>query len=73
MMAEIFNNLDRQAEARFISSLEDRNRESAEKRTASSTQPAVTTFSSSAGESRKRNELPLILSFIYELPSSKTP
>jgi flagellar motor switch protein FliG len=31
MMAEIFNNLDRQAEARFISSLEDRNRESAEK------------------------------------------
>ncbi|NKB48428.1 MAG: flagellar motor switch protein FliG [Alphaproteobacteria bacterium] len=31
MMAEIFNNLDRQAEGRFISSLEDRNRESAEK------------------------------------------
>jgi len=31
MMAEIFNNLDRQSEARFISSLEDRNRESAEK------------------------------------------
>lgn len=31
MMAEIFNNLDRQAENRFISSLEDRNRESAEK------------------------------------------
>jgi len=31
LMAEIFNNLDRQAESRFISSLEDRNRESAEK------------------------------------------
>jgi flagellar motor switch protein FliG len=31
MMAEIFNNLDRQAEARFVSALEDRNRESAEK------------------------------------------
>ncbi len=31
MMAEIFNNLDRQSENRFISSLEDRNRESAEK------------------------------------------
>ncbi len=31
MMAEIFNNLDRQAENRFISALEDRNRESAEK------------------------------------------
>ncbi|NNE84483.1 MAG: flagellar motor switch protein FliG [Alphaproteobacteria bacterium] len=31
MMAEIFNNLDRQSESRFISSLEDRNRESAEK------------------------------------------
>ena len=31
LMAEIFNNLDRQAENRFISALEDRNRESAEK------------------------------------------
>jgi flagellar motor switch protein FliG len=31
MMAEIFNNLDRKSESRFISSLEDRNRESAEK------------------------------------------
>ena len=31
MMAEIFNNLDRQAEGRIISALEDRNRESAEK------------------------------------------
>lgn len=31
MMAEIFNNLDRQSESRFISALEDRNRESAEK------------------------------------------
>jgi flagellar motor switch protein FliG len=31
MMADIFNNLDRQAEGRFISALEDRNRESAEK------------------------------------------
>ena len=31
MMAEIFNNLDRQAENRFVSALEDRNRESAEK------------------------------------------
>ncbi|SDG68415.1 flagellar motor switch protein FliG [Roseospirillum parvum] len=31
MMAEIFNNLDRNTEARFISALEERNRESAEK------------------------------------------
>jgi flagellar motor switch protein FliG len=31
LMADIFNNLDRQAENRFISALEDRNRESAEK------------------------------------------
>ena len=31
MIAEIFNNLDRQAEGRFISALEERNRESAEK------------------------------------------
>jgi flagellar motor switch protein FliG len=31
MMAEIFNNLDRQAESRFIAALEERNRESAEK------------------------------------------
>jgi len=31
MMAEIFNNLDRQAEGRFISSLEERNREAAER------------------------------------------
>ena len=31
LMAEIFNNLDRKSESRFISSLEDRNRESAEK------------------------------------------
>ena len=31
MMAEIFNNLDRPAEARFISALEERNRESAER------------------------------------------
>jgi flagellar motor switch protein FliG len=31
MMADIFNNLDRQAEARFISALEERNREAAER------------------------------------------
>jgi flagellar motor switch protein FliG len=31
MMAEIFNNLDRSAEARFIAALEERNREAAEK------------------------------------------
>ena len=31
MMAEIFNNFDRQTEARFFTSLEERNRESAEK------------------------------------------
>src|ERR1700688_2882712 len=31
MMAEIFNNLDRQAETRFLSALEERNRESAER------------------------------------------
>jgi flagellar motor switch protein FliG len=31
MMAEIFNNLDRAAEARFIAALEERNREAAEK------------------------------------------
>ena len=31
LMAEIFNNLDRAAEARFMSSLEDRNREAAER------------------------------------------
>lgn len=31
MMAEIFNNFDRQTEARFLSSLEERNRESAER------------------------------------------
>jgi len=31
MIAEIFNNLDRQAESRFIAALEERNRESAEK------------------------------------------
>ena len=31
MMAEIFNNLDRQVEGRFISALEERNRDSAEK------------------------------------------
>jgi len=31
MMAEIFNNFDRQTEGRFMSSLEERNRESAEK------------------------------------------
>jgi len=31
MMAEIFNNLDRQAEGRFIGSLEERNREAAER------------------------------------------
>ena len=31
MMADIFNNLDRQAEARFITALEERNRESAER------------------------------------------
>ncbi|WP_439815537.1 flagellar motor switch protein FliG [Zavarzinia sp. CC-PAN008] len=31
MIAEIFNNLDRQTESRFITSLEERNRESAEK------------------------------------------
>lgn len=30
-MAEIFNNLDRQSESRFIAALEDRNRDSAEK------------------------------------------
>lgn len=31
MMAEIFNNLDRQSEARFLTALEERNREAAEK------------------------------------------
>jgi len=31
MMAEIFNNLDRQSEQRFISALEERNREAAER------------------------------------------
>jgi flagellar motor switch protein FliG len=31
LMAEIFNNLDRQTEARFIAALEDRNREAAER------------------------------------------
>jgi flagellar motor switch protein FliG len=31
MMAEIFNNLDRQAEARFVAALEERNREAAER------------------------------------------
>jgi flagellar motor switch protein FliG len=31
MMAEIFNNLDRQSEARFVSALEERNREAAER------------------------------------------
>jgi len=31
MMADIFNNLDRQAEARFIAALEERNREAAER------------------------------------------
>jgi flagellar motor switch protein FliG len=31
MMAEIFNNLDRQTETRFITALEDRNREAAER------------------------------------------
>jgi flagellar motor switch protein FliG len=31
MMAEIFNNLDRQSETRFIAALEERNRESAER------------------------------------------
>jgi len=31
MMAEIFNNLDRQAEGRFVSALEERNREAAER------------------------------------------
>jgi flagellar motor switch protein FliG len=31
IMAEIFNNLDRQSEARFITALEERNRESAER------------------------------------------
>jgi flagellar motor switch protein FliG len=31
MMAEIFNNLDRQAETRFLTALEERNREAAEK------------------------------------------
>jgi flagellar motor switch protein FliG len=31
MMAEIFNNLDRQAETRFVAALEERNRESAER------------------------------------------
>jgi flagellar motor switch protein FliG len=31
MMADIFNNLDRQAEARFITALEERNREAAER------------------------------------------
>jgi flagellar motor switch protein FliG len=31
MMAEIFNNLDRNTEARFMGALEERNRESAEK------------------------------------------
>lgn len=31
MMAEIFNNLDRQAESRFVAALEERNKESAER------------------------------------------
>ena len=31
MMADIFNNLDRQAEVRFLSALEERNREAAER------------------------------------------
>lgn len=31
LMADIFNNLDRQAEARFVSALEERNRESADR------------------------------------------
>jgi flagellar motor switch protein FliG len=31
MMAEIFNNLDRQSEARFVAALEERNREAAER------------------------------------------
>jgi flagellar motor switch protein FliG len=31
LMAEIFNNLDRQSETRFVSGLEERNRESAER------------------------------------------
>src|SRR5579872_4840236 len=31
MMADIFNNLDRQSETRFVSALEERNRESAER------------------------------------------
>jgi len=31
MMAEIFNNLDRQAESRFIAALEERNRDAAER------------------------------------------
>jgi flagellar motor switch protein FliG len=31
MMAEIFNNLDRQAETRFVTALEERNREAAER------------------------------------------
>jgi flagellar motor switch protein FliG len=31
MMAEIFNNLDRQAEARFVAALEERNREAADR------------------------------------------
>ena len=31
VMADIFNNLDRQAEARFVSALEERNRESADR------------------------------------------
>jgi flagellar motor switch protein FliG len=31
MMAEIFNNLDRQSEQRFLGALEERNRESAER------------------------------------------
>jgi len=31
MMAEIFNNLDRNVEARFVASLEERNREAAER------------------------------------------
>ena len=31
MMAEIFNNFDRQTETRFIAALEERNRESAER------------------------------------------
>ena len=31
MMAEIFNNLDRQAESRFVAALEERNREAAER------------------------------------------